>query len=119
MQIECESFKVHCNSENLKYIHEKFTIWDFIEINESMTIKEFIEYLFTNYKVNITSISINNLNIYDSKTKKSVFEKNVEEAYNFISKNKLEDNKRFLMIDIQGTKEYTIAKMPRIKYIFK
>ena len=38
-----------------------------------MAIKEFIEYLFTNYKVNITSISINNLNIYESKTKKKCF----------------------------------------------
>jgi hypothetical protein len=53
------------------------------------------------------------------KQKKSVFEKNAEEAYNFISKNKLEDKTRFLMIGIQGTNEFTIAKMPRIKYIFK
>ena len=53
------------------------------------------------------------------KQKKSVFEKNAEEAYNLISKHKLEDNKRFFMIDILGTNENTIAKMPRIKYIFK
>ena len=53
------------NKENIKYIPDEFTVWDFIEINESMTIKEFIEFIKEKYKVNITSISSNNLNLYD------------------------------------------------------
>lgn len=117
--MECELIHVNGNSENIICIPEKFTIWDFIEINQSMTIKEFIEYIFNNYKVNINSISCNNLNIYDSKTDKNNLNKKVEEAYNLLSKHKILDNKRFLIIDIQGRIDDTTAKLPRIKYIFK
>ena len=117
--MECELIHVNGNSENIIYIPEKFTIWDFIEINQLMTIKEFIEYIFNNYKVNINSISCNNLNIYDSKTDKNNLNKKVEEAYNLLSKHKILDNKRFLIIDIQGRIDDTTAKLPRIKYIFK
>ena len=39
---QCEFIKNIDNSENVKYVPDEFTIWDFIEVKESMTIKQFI-----------------------------------------------------------------------------
>ena len=43
--IPCEYIKGNNNSDNIKNIPEKFTVWYYLEINESMTIKEFIQYI--------------------------------------------------------------------------
>ena len=42
------------------------TCWDFIEINESLTIQKFIVYIKEKYNVDINSINSCNLNKYDS-----------------------------------------------------
>ena len=107
------------NKENIKYIPDEFTVWDFIEINESMTIKEFIEFIKEKYKVNITSISSNNLNLYDSNLENENINLKIEVVFNKISKIKLFDEKRFLILDILGKFENLISKMPKIKYTFK
>lgn len=106
-------------NENTKYIPDKYTVWDFIEINESMTIKKFIEYIDENYKIKISSISSNHINLYDSTLDDNVFDLKIEETFDKKSKIKLIEEKRFLILDILGTYENLAAKTPKIKYRFK
>ena len=117
--IPCDYIKDNDVSDNTKYIPEKFTIWDYLEINKSMTVKEFIQYMIDSYNVKINSISCNNLNLYEIDSRNTNYDKKLEEVYNEISKIKLFDNKRFLILDILGNFEKSIVKMPKIKYFFK
>ena len=105
--------------ENIKYIPDKFTIWDFIEINESMTIKKFIEYFEKNYKIKISSISSNNINLYNFTLDDNICDLKIEEAFDKKSRIKLFEGKKFLILDILGTYENLTVKTPRIKYRFK
>ena len=117
--IPCEYIKDNNNSDNIKYIPEKFTVWDYLEINESMTIKEFIQYMKKNYNININILSCNNLNLYNSNLKSNNYDKKLEDVYNELSKIKLFENKRFLVLDVLGFFEKLVIKMPKIKYYFK
>ena len=117
-----------CEYENIKYkdiksikfIPEEYTIWDFIEIKESMTINNFIEFLKQKYNVFVYSINCNYINLYDSHNKKkNNCDKRIEDIYNEISEQKLFENKTFLILDIFGNSENIEVKMPKIKYIFK
>ena len=105
--------------ENIKYIPEKYTVWDFIEIKESMTLKQFIDYMDEKYKIKISLISSNHINLYDSNLDEEILDKKIEEIYNKKSKVELFEGKRFLLLDIKGTYENLIVKTPKIKYIFK
>jgi hypothetical protein len=107
------------NEENIKYIPEKYTIWDFIEIKESMTLKKFLNYMDENYKIKISLISSNHINLYDSNLNEEILDNKIEEVYNKKAKTELFEGKRFLILDILGTYENLIAKTPKIKYIFK
>ena len=107
------------NEENIKYIPEKYTVWDFIEIKESMTLKQFIDYMDEKYNIKISLISSNHINLYDSNLNEDNLDKKIEEIYNKKSKVELFEGKRFLLLDIKGTYENLIVKTPKIKYIFK
>jgi ubiquitin-activating enzyme E1 len=98
--ISCEYIKKYDNSENIIYIPENFTIWDFIEIKNSMNIKELIDYIYKEYNVNIESISINNLNLYELNSNNNHANEKIEDVYNKILKMKLFDKKRILILDI-------------------
>ena len=117
---ECE-FEINAeeNKEKIKYIPEEFTIWDFIEINQSITIREFINYVKENYNVKITSISSNNLNLFELNKQNDKIDSKIEEIYNEISKYKLFEKKRFLILDVLGDCKGLTAKMPKFKYNFK
>ena len=116
---ECEYEKSEDNN-NIKFIPDKFTVWDFIEIHKSMTINEFIQYIKKEYNVDIKSISSNYLNIYESNIGGcNDYNNKIEDVFNKISKIKLFENKKFLILDILGNIGNLEAKFPRIKYIFK
>ena len=115
--VACEYEK---NEENIKFIPHNFTVWDFLEINKSMTIRQFIQYIKEKYDVDIKLISSNNLNLYEyTNEKKNDDNYKIEDVYNTRSKIKLFKNKRFLILDIYGNIGNFVAKIPRIKYIFK
>ena len=115
----CENINNNGSNENIIYIPEKFTIWDFLEIKNSFNIKEFIKYMKKQFDINIDSIICNNLNLYESNSNNNNIDDKIENVYNEISKNKLIKEKRFLILDVNGKKENTSIKIPRIKYIFK
>lgn len=70
------------------------------------------------YNVDVKSISCNYLNLYDSSNINNNLDEKIEEIYNKLSKVKLHESKRFLVLDILGSKENKRTKMPKIKYIF-
>ena len=103
-----------------KFIPDKFSIWDYLIINESLSINQLIEYMKKNYNVEISSIISNKLILYlkdDSKNDK--LDQKIEEVYNELSTVKLFNNKKFLMLEIYGNIDECIAKMPPFKYNFK
>ena len=121
--IKCKYEKKIEENENIKFIPEEFTIWDFIIINKSMTIEQFKEYIKNTYNVNVYSINSNYLNLYDSKSNNINLGNKIEDIYNEISKIKIYENKKFLILEISGNvnvdNSYYEVKMPKIKYIFK
>ena len=119
--IKCifEKDRMDIDKTKYKFIPENFTIWDLIEINETLTIKQFIEYMKEKYNVVVNSINSNNLNLYDSIKNNIKINNKIEEIYNEISKIKIFENKTFLIIDIYGKIGNFEIKMPKIKYKFK
>ena len=128
--------KLGIDKQKYKLIPEKYTIWDYLIINGSFTIKQFIDYIKQKYNVNVTSVSSDkkedndkgDKNLEDEK-KYILFSKNkseddklnkkIEEVYINLSGNKLYENKKFLMLEIEGDIDNCIAKMPKFKYNFK
>ena len=102
----------------VRYIPDKWTIWDRIEINESKTCIEFIELIKNKYNVLITLITCENIIIYDSKSKKSKLniDKKIEDI--FYIKNQKIINK-ILWINIIGRLDGQIVLMPQFKYNYQ
>ena len=112
--------KLGANKKKYKLIPEKFSFWDYITINGSMSIKQFIKFIKNEYNVDVTAISSNQKNLFEKdRTKVDELDKKFEEIYNDISDIKLFENKKFLMLDILGDVEDCIAKTPLFKYNFK
>ena len=112
--------KLEKNQKKFKLIPDKFSIWDYLTINESFSIKNFIDYIKKKYDVEVTSIFSNKINLYlKGNSKSDILDKKMEEIYNSLSKIKLYENKKYLMLEISGTAGDFIAKMPSIKYNFK
>ena len=111
-------------SKKHKLIPEKYSKWDYLVINESLTIKQFIDYIKREYNVEVSSIISNQINLYSKNIKNDGNEdpklnKKIEDVYNMLSKIKIFENKKFLMLEIIGDIGDFIAKMPLIKYNFK
>ena len=123
----CDNIKVNENENSsigekakFKLIPEKFTIWDYIQVNGSLTLKKFIEYIKEKYNVDLTFLSSNETILYsDSNNGEDNMEKKVENIYNEISEFKLIDNKKFLILNIEGYSDNFNIKMPCFKYYFK
>ena len=86
--------------------------------------KQFIDYIKKEYNVEINSIISNQINLYSKNIKNDGNEdpklnKKIEDVYNMLSKIKIFENKKFLMLEILGDIGDFIAKMPLIKYNFK
>ena len=111
-------------SKKHKLIPEKYSKWDYLVINESLTIKQFIDYIKREYNVEVSSIISNQINLYSKNIKNDGNEdpklnKKIEDVYNMLSKIKIFENKKFLMLEIIGDIGEFKAKMPKIKYNFK
>ena len=108
------------SEKKFKLVPEKYSIWDYLILNKSMTIKEIILYIKKEYNVDITSITSNQINLYlKNISSNNIFEKKIEDIYNSLSNNKLFDNKKYLMLEIGGDIDEFYAKMPLFKYNFK
>jgi hypothetical protein len=112
--------KLAKGEKKYKLIPEKYTIWDYLIINKSLTIKEFINYIKKEYNVDVISIISNQIVIFfKNNSEKNIIEQKIEDAYNIISNGKLIKNKKYLMLEILGNIDVYLSKMPLIKYNFK
>ena len=108
------------DKKKFKLIPEKYSIWDYLVINNSMTIRQFIEYIKKEFNVDVNSINSNQINLYlKNVSSKDIFDNKIEEIYNNLSCIKLFENKKFIMLEISGDYENYYAKMPLFKYNFK
>ena len=105
----------------VKAIPPNWTIWDKITINKSMTCKELIDYIMKEYNVEVSTITSGNFTLFQSysKTAKARMTKKIEEIYNEQSKGKLNDNIKYLYLEISGDVGEAMALMPLFKYVFK
>ncbi len=108
------------NKKKYKLVPPQYSVWDYLVINKSLTLNEFIQYIKTEYKVDVTSIISNGINIYMKEISlKNIIDEKIEDIYNKISKIKLFENKKYLMLEVGGDIDNFYAKMPLFKYNFK
>ena len=85
-----------------------------------MTFTHFIEYIKKQFNVYVTSITSNGINLYlKDLSSNDILNKKIEDFYNEISSIKLPENKKYLMLEIDGDINEFSAKMPLFKYNFK
>ena len=105
----------------VKAIPPKWTVWDKIIVDGSKTCKEFIDFIKTQYKVDISVISANNVNIIQTfmPSNKDRFDQKIEDIYKANSKTPLDDKKTYLWLEVSGDIDDASALMPLFKYNFK
>ena len=111
-----------------QFIPKKFTFWDYIEVNISMTIEQFIKFIKEKYLLDVLSIEINNQEIvipemnknenkaYNSNNYNISFIKKIEDIY---KENFKELNKKYCFIKINTKLNNSKIEMPLIKYKLK
>ena len=106
-------------------VPNKFNSWEKIIINQSMTIKEIINYFKEKYNVDISLIQADNIcNIYfkqynNRKNKLMQNNLNLKIEDVFIKTQKLDSIRdKYLFLKISGTKNEIKIVMPLIKYFF-
>ena len=104
--------------EKYKLIPEKFTVWDFLFINKSQTIRELIAYMKNKYNVDVSAIIDKETKCLFKKGDQNLDDK-IEDVYNNKSNIKLSENKKYLILEILGNIGDYSAKMPLFKYNFK
>ena len=117
--IQEENDKLEKGKKLYKLIPEKYTIWDYLEINGSLSIKQLIDYMKQKYNVEVTLITSNQKKLFEKNSTENVLNEKIEDAYNNKSNIKLSQSKKFLMLEILGDVDNFIAKMPKFKYNFK
>jgi ubiquitin-activating enzyme E1 len=106
----------------VKAIPPKWTVWDKIVINKSMTIKELLDFFNTTYGVDVSIITSNDVSLLQSfmASHKNRFAMKIEDCYNAYAKNKLAEDVNYIILDVTGdTEDGAAAIMPLIKYKFK
>jgi ubiquitin-activating enzyme E1 len=105
----------------VKAIPPGWTVWDKIEISNSMTCKQFIDYVKEKYNVDTSVITSDNVTIIQTfmPSNKNRYDEKIEDLYNKFSKKKLPDDKNYLWLEISGDIDDATALMPLFKYKFK
>lgn len=122
------SCKVIQNKNFNQFIPKKFTLWDYIEVNKSMTIEQFIKYIKEKYLLDVISIEINNQEIAISEKNINSNKINNSNNFNISFVKKIEDiykenfkkiNKNYCFIKINAEWNNSKIEMPLIKYNLK
>jgi len=106
----------------VKAIPPKWTVWDKIVIEKSMTIQELIDYFNKTYEVEVSIITSNNVSLIQTfqASNKNRYAMKVEDCFNTYSNKKLDSNTDYMILDVSAdTIDGAAAIMPLIKYKFK
>ena len=109
------------NNLNLIKISPKFSIWDTIPINGPITAKKLINIFREEYNVEIDCINANNkciLDLIENEENNDDIYKTIDELY-FQSFTVKSVNRKYLKLEIIGTKNDIDIKIPRIKYVLR
>ena len=104
----------------VKAIPANFSIWDNIEVRGPKTVKQFIQELKENYKVDVSSIEVGQTILYSTifKSAKELENKDMTELYVSKVKGAILGGK-YLQLSVGAeTEDYAVAIMPRIKYVY-
>ena len=119
------SCKVFINESINKLIPKMVTLWDYIELNETMTIDQFINFIKENYQIDVLSITINNQELFisnennNSNNTKNLFMKKIDDIYFESLDKKTNYNKKYCFIKIDAELNNLKIKMPLFKYNLK
>ena len=108
----------------VKAIPENYTIWDTIEINKSLTLREFITHIETEFGVTCSLLASGTLALYNSYLPGNKHEARmpmkIEDIYNSIAEIKMPASRTNMALDISGETqdEGEDVTMPAIKYTF-
>lgn len=102
-----------------KAVPPGWTVWDNIKIKGPMKCEDFIKYFKENYNVKIMSISSQSNIIIQvfMPSRKEKLPLNIEDIYKKYYG--LDEDQKYLWLEITGYIDNVNASMPRIKYIFK
>ena len=115
----------------VKAIPEGWNAWDRIDITESKTIGELLDYLKDCYNIDVDMLTADGITVYTGFSEKAKEKRvlKIEDAYENNSKKKINEKKNYLNIQVVGSIEETkiggkIFKnasvfIPPIKYIFR
>ena len=105
----------------VKAVPENWTVWDKIVIKGPMTCQQLIDYIQEKYNVEVSIITAGNVSIIQTFLPKNKprLQQNIEDIYNEQSKVKLEDNIKYLTLDVSGDIGDATALMPAFRYVFK
>ena len=102
----------------IKNIPYKFTVWDYIPINASLKVKEFIQFIENKYNFNVNYINSDNLCLVDvllMEDNDEDYEKKIEDLY--FEKKNIKYKVKYIKFNVSGTQNNCYIKMPPIKYI--
>ena len=91
----------------VKAIPEGWNAWDRIEINETKTCGQIIDYLKEKYNVDVDMLTADGITIITTFTgkNKEKMETKIEDAYEKNSKKKINEKKKYLNIQVVGSIE--------------
>ncbi len=104
--------------EPLKAIPEGWNSWDRIEINETKTCGQLVDYLKEKYNIKVDMLSIDeiDINVFMGKNNEKMNRK-IEEAYEKKSKKKISEKKKYLIIQVVGSVEETVIEDETFKNV--
>ena len=104
----------------VKAIPEGWNIWDIIEINETKTCGQLIDYLEEKYKISIDSLIADGISIANRFIRKNIEKEKlkIEDAYEAASLKKISYKKKFLIIQISGKIKETLIENETFKNVF-
>jgi len=106
----------------VKAIPPKWTVWDRIEVNGPMTVRQFFEYIKKTYSADVSIITTRGINIIQTimKTQLNRLDLKIEDIYETNSKSKIDSKINYLPLEISAdTLDGTAALMPMVKYHFR
>ena len=110
------------NQLPIKLLSDPFSVWDSIEIKNSLIAKEFISFFEIKYGIYIDFISCNQTKIIEPlliDNNDPDYNMKIENLYEKNSKIKLDSKRKILELKISASKDEYSILCPSIKYIFK
>nr|XP_037276569.1 ubiquitin-like modifier-activating enzyme 1 [Rhipicephalus microplus] len=101
------------------YNDQEFTVWDYLEVEGEITLREFLEYFQNKYKVNIVELSERGRTLYVTSLPSlaSHLELSMSELVEVVSQKEIDPDKRFLVFDLKcQDASGQDVELPRVRY---